>query len=188
MPMLGSPSSCHPFPHSLPFSPLWSPEASASPRRQFASKVLFLSVPFSLAGLCFTWVRYRLHSLQTHLPMPMGMNRWSGGQGTWARTGDGNPGLAPRLVSLSLTFFPHPWLIFSFSPKVHGVAESAVTAWLSTPHHRACRSLVSQAGVEPMPLPWKFRVLTNGPPWKSLYWWSFFFFFKSSLLVAVFIS
>ena len=75
--------------------------------------------------------------------------------------------------------------------EVHGVAQSQT--WLSEhimPHYRACRILVPQAGVEPLPLPWKFRVLTNGPPWKSSTADLFFLFvvFKSSLLVSISIS
>ena len=56
--------------------------------------------------------------------------------------------------------------------------------FFSGPHCMACRSLVPQPGIEPIPLQWKCGNLTAGPPEKSP--WLFFFFFNVMILERIF--
>ena len=53
--------------------------------------------------------------------------------------------------------------------------------WL---HLAACEILVPRPGIEPMPLQWKHRVLTTGPPGRSLHL-TIFFFFHLTIFKAV---
>ena len=82
-----------------------------------------------------------------------------------------DPGIKPVPLALAGRFFTTEPPGKPLSPGIYETAlfiagVGNVCLW---PPHMACRILVPQPGIEPVPLQRKHRVLTAGPPGKSWY-------------------